>query len=339
MPMIWFTPRQSRSARAPAVAAAAAVAAMAALLLLPSRPALAQADVPAASRIRTAAPLVQKLADIPYGPDRRQRVDVYLPTVPTVPAVASPGSQGGAAPVLLMVHGGAWSMGDKAHGRVVEEKVARWVPRGWVVVSANYRLLPAADVLQQAQDVASALAFVQRSAAQWGADASRLVLMGHSAGAHLAALVSTSPVHAQQAGARPWLGTVALDSAALDVPALMQARHAAFYDGVFGADPAFWRAASPAHGLPELPPGATASSQRVPVPFLLVCSTLRSDGACRQSDAMARRLQAHGGRAEVLPQALSHGDINARLGLEGDYTRAVEAFMASLDAVMAQHLR
>lgn len=347
MPMIWFAPRQGRSARAPAVAAAAAVAAMAALLLLPSRPALAQADVPAASRIRTAAPLVQKLADIPYGPDRRQRVDVYLPTVPTVPAVASPGSQGGAAPVLLMVHGGAWSMGDKAYGRVVEEKVARWVPRGWVVVSANYRLLPAADVLQQAQDVASALAFVQRSAAQWGADASRVVLMGHSAGAHLAALVSTSSVHAQQAGAGPWLGTVALDSAALDVPALMQARHAAFYDGVFGADPAFWRAASPYHGLPDASdapgahgaPNAPRGSAPAPVPFLLVCSSLRSDGACRQSDAMARRLQAHGGRAEVLPQALSHGDINARLGLEGDYTRAVEAFMASLDAVVAQHLR
>ena len=208
--MIWFAPRQSRSARANAVAAAAAVAAMAALLVLPSRPALAQADVPAAGRIRTAAPPVQKLADVPYGPDRRQRVDVYLPTVPTV---ASPGSQGGAAPVLLMVHGGAWSMGDKAHGRVVEEKVTRWVPRGWVVVSANYRLLPAADVLQQAQDVASALAFVQRSAAQWGADASRVVLMGHSAGAHLAALVSTSPVHAQQAGARPWLGTVEIGRA------------------------------------------------------------------------------------------------------------------------------
>lgn len=318
------------------------LAAAAALLALLPLLATAQVDGSAPAPLRNAAPPAHKLADVPYGADRRQRLDVYLPNAPAAPAAPSAAGptapRSAAAPVLLMVHGGAWSMGDKAHVRVVDEKVARWVPRGWVVVSANYRLLPAADVLQQARDVASALAFVQRSATQWGADASRVVLMGHSAGAHLAALVSTSPVHAQQAGAGPWLGIVALDSAALDVPALMQARHAAFYDGVFGADPAFWRAASPAHGLPELPPGATASSQRVPVPFLLVCSSLRPDGACRQADAMARRLQAHGGRAEVLPQALSHGDINARLGLEGDYTRAVEAFLASLDPVLARHL-
>ena len=318
------------------------LAAAAALLALLPLLATAQVDGSAPAPLRNAAPPAHKLADVPYGADRRQRLDVYLPNAPAAPAAPSAAGptapRSAAAPVLLMVHGGAWSMGDKAHVRVVDEKVARWVPRGWVVVSANYRLLPAADVLQQARDVASALAFVQRSATQWGADASRVVLMGHSAGAHLAALVSTSPVHAQQAGAGPWLGIVALDSAALDVPALMQARHAAFYDGVCGADPAFWRAASPAHGLPELPPGATASSQRVPVPFLLVCSSLRPDGACRQADAMARRLQAHGGRAEVLPQALSHGDINARLGLEGDYTRAVEAFLASLDPVLARHL-
>lgn len=315
-------------------------AAAALLALLPSL-ASAQADTAIAAPLRNAAPPAHKLADVPYGADRRQRLDVYLSAAPAAAVPRSP-----AAPVLLMVHGGAWSMGDKAHGRVVEEKVARWVPRGWVVVSANYRLLPAADVLQQARDVASALAFVQRSAAQWGADASRVVLMGHSAGAHLAALVSTSPVHAQQAGAGPWLATVALDSAALNVPAMMEARHPAFYNGVFGADPAFWRAASPYHGLPDASdapgapgaPNALRGSAPMPLPFLLVCSTLRSDGSCRQSDAMARRLQAHGGRAEVLPQALSHGDINARLGLEGDYTRAVEAFLASLDPVLARHL-
>lgn len=317
--------------RGPALAPATALAMAVALALAPplaAAQALAPAAAATAERARSTAPSVKRLVDLPYGPDRRQRMDVYLSAAPA----ADP--RGAGAPVLLMVHGGAWSMGDKAHGRVVEEKVARWVPRGWVVVSANYRLLPAADVLQQAHDVARALAAVQRGAAQWGGDGSRVVLMGHSAGAHLVSLVSTAPVHAQQAGVRPWLGTVALDSAALNVPAVMQARHASFYDDVFGADPAFWRAASPYHGLPDAPRG----SSPVPVPFLLVCSSLRSDGSCRQADAMARRLQAHGGRAEVLPQALSHADINARLGLAGDYTRAVESFMASLDPALAAHL-
>lgn len=54
---------------------------------------------------------------------------------------------------------------------------------------------------------------------------------------------------------------------------------------------------------------------------------------------MARHVRSQGGRAEVLPQALSHGEINARLGLDSDYTRAVETFMGSLDAEVARHLQ
>ena len=50
-------------------------------------------------------------------------------------------------------------------------------------------------------------------------------------------------------------------------------------------------------------------------------------------------LMIWGGRAEVLPQDLDHGDINAHLGLDSDYTRAVEAFMGSLDAEVVQRLR
>ena len=68
-----------------------------------------------------------------------------------------------------MVHGGAWRMGDKAASNVVENKVARWVPRGVLFISANYRLLPEADALAQANDVARALARAQEVAARLGA--------------------------------------------------------------------------------------------------------------------------------------------------------------------------
>jgi len=71
----------------------------------------------------------------------------------------------------------------------------------------------------------------------------------------------------------------------------------------------------------------------------MVCSTQRADQPCAQAEAMARHVRSQGGRAEVLPQALSHGEINARLGLDSDYTRAVEAFMGSLDAEVARHLQ
>jgi acetyl esterase/lipase len=255
------------------------------------------------------APLdVRRLTDIPYGPDARQRMDVYLP----------PNAH--AAPVLVMVHGGAWMFGSKAAASVVDTKVAHWVrDQGFILVSVDYRFVPQVDPLQQAQDVARALATAQASAASWGGDAAKFVLMGHSAGAHLVALVSASPTIAREQGARPWLGTVVLDSAAVDTTALMQRRHLAFYDRVFGSDPAYWRTVSPAD---TLAPGTP--------PVLLVCSTQRRDGSCAQAKQFAARVASISGHAELLPQDLSHAQIDAELGLPGAYTAAVDTFIRSL---------
>jgi len=156
---------------------------------------------------------------------------------------------------------------------------------------------------------------VQRLAPSWGADPARVVLMGHSAGAHLVAMLGASPTLAQRAGARPWLGTVALDSAALDLGALMRQPHARFYDRVFGTDPTGWAAASPTELL-------TAGAP----PMLLLCSTQRVDGSCRQAQRFAARANARGVRASVSEQDLSHLEINARIGLPGPQTDAVQAF-------------
>ncbi|MDY0011373.1 MAG: alpha/beta hydrolase [Rhodocyclaceae bacterium] len=139
------------------------------------------------------------LKDQAYGPDRRQRYDVYLP------------AQAQAAPIILMVHGGAWRFGSKSRGGVVEHKVARWVAQGFILVSTDYRLLPEAAPAEQARDVARALATVRARAAGWGGDPDRVVLMGHSAGAHLVALLAASPRTSPGV-----VGTVLLDSAALD---------------------------------------------------------------------------------------------------------------------------
>lgn len=264
-------------------------------------------DTPEAASLQ--APSVRDLA---YGADPRQRMDVYLPTQPVH------------APVILMVHGGGWRLGDKGAGAVVDNKVARWVARGFVFVSVNNRLLPQADPLEQARDVAQALAVAQAKAPSWGADPARFILMGNSAGAHLVALVNASPELAAQAGAKAWLGTVALDSAAVDVSPIMQGSHFRLYDAAFGTDPAFWRAVSPVQQL-------TASAK----PMLAVCSTRRSD-SCAQADIFAEKAAQLGVRAQVLRQDLSHRDINQTLGLPGAYTVAVEAFMGSLDPSLAQ---
>lgn len=257
------------------------------------------------------------LRDVPYGSDPKQRMDVYLPA-------QAQGS--GLAPVIFMVHGGGWRTGDKRMGRVVDNKTARWLPKGFVFVSVNNRLLPEADPLDQVADVAQALAVAQGQARRWGADPLQFILMGHSAGAHLVALLAASPTLGSAAGAQPWLGTVALDSAALDIAPIMQRKHYKLYDPAFGTDPAFWKAASP---LQQLHAGAK--------PLLAVCSSRREE-SCEQAKGFAAQGARLGVRVQVLPQDLSHGDINEQLGVPGVYTEAVEGFLASLSTPVANRL-
>ncbi len=292
-------------------------------LMAQKQAAAAEAALPAA---------VQRIADVPYGTDPAQRMDVYVPTSPTGSGTGtgtnSPVASAVRAPVIFMVHGGGWRNGDKAMGRVVQEKVNRWVPKGFVLISINYRMLPDAPVAVQERDVQAALMAAQQRAGTWGADPSRFILMGHSAGAHLVALLNARAPQALREGAWPWLGTVALDGAMMNVPARMRVPHLPLYDDAFGADPAYWVAMSPFH---QWTVGAP--------PMQMVCSTQRPDAPCQQFTDMARHVRHLGGRAEVLPQDLDHGEINAQLGLDSDYTRAVETFMGSLDAEVARRLQ
>lgn len=240
-----------------------------------------------------------------YGSDKKQKLDVYLPATPKN------------APIFVMVHGGAWKIGDKRMERVVDNKVARWNPKGIIFVSVNYRLLPDADPLKQADDVASALAYVQEHAAEWGGDATKIVLMGHSAGAHLVDLLSSDPT--RYPNLKLWLGTVSLDSAAMDIPKVMNGKHYGFYDEAFGTDSAYWESASPQQRL------STSA-----LPMYLVCSTERPDKPCIQAEAFVKAAKSIGVRSEVAPQAKSHKEINEELGLDNDYTHKVEEFIRSL---------
>lgn len=247
--------------------------------------------------------------DVRYGDESLETFDVYAPV------------HAKHAPVIFMVHGGGWRIGDKAARSVVQNKVLHWVPRGIIVVSVDYPLLPGTPPLRQAQFVAKALAAAQRDAVQWGGDPRKFVLMGHSAGAHLVALVSAEPSLATSQGALPWLGTVALDSAAYDVATIMQTRHLRLYDVAFGS-PAAWAAVSPSVQL-----------RAKIAPFLAVCSSLRSD-SCQQANGFADKARGFGSRAQVLPEAMRHGAIDAALGQPSAYTFAVDRFLASLDPAL-----
>lgn len=244
--------------------------------------------------------------NVAYGGDKAQTFDVYRPKAAKD------------APIVVMAHGGGWRIGDKAMSRVVDNKV-RWLcGQGVIFVSINYRMLPQTGVAEQAADVARAIAAVQAKARSWGGDPSKVVLMGHSAGAHLVALLAADPGLASRYGAKPWRGVVSLDSAAMDVPAIMSAKHFGLYDEAFGKDPAVWQALSPLHQM-----------KAAPAPLLLVCSSRRAD-SCPQAKALADKAVGLGGKATVLPQDLSHGEINAKLGEAGAYTDAVQRFIASV---------
>jgi acetyl esterase/lipase len=262
---------------------------------------------------------VRLMRDIAYGADPAQRFDVYVP-------FNTDGKPVKGAPVIFMVHGGGWRIGDKSMRSVVENKVRRWTGRGFIVVSTNYRMLPKAAPIDQAQDVVRAIAAAQSMASGWGGDRAKFILMGHSAGAHLVALIATSRSLSASAGLTPWLGTVALDSAALDITQIMEEPHLRLYDNAFGRDPSYWRAASPYHAL-----------ARGAAPILAVCST-RREMSCEQADRFAAKAKEVGNVVTVLRQPKSHREINDRLGSDQAYTMEVEQFLRTLDPAVSAHL-
>ncbi len=115
--------------------------------------------------------------DIPYATaHERQVLDVYAPD----------GAKN--LPVVFWIHGGGWQAGDKS---MVAVKPKAFMEAGFVFVSINYRLLPTVDMGALTSDVATALGWVHKNIATYGGDPTRLLVMGHSAGGQLAALMCT----------------------------------------------------------------------------------------------------------------------------------------------------
>jgi acetyl esterase/lipase len=104
------------------------------------------------------------------------------------------------APVVVFVHGGSWQSGSKDDYARVGKALAQ---SGFVAVLPNYGLMPDTRFPAFVDDVARAVAQVKTRAAEWGGDTARVVLMGHSAGAQLAALVSYDPRYLAKQGITP----------------------------------------------------------------------------------------------------------------------------------------
>lgn len=137
-----------------------------------------------------------KTLDIAYGSDVRQRLDIYAPARPAADA-----------PVIVFFYGGTWSSGDKHEYRYI---AASLTARGIVTAIPDYRLYPGVKFPLFLEDAAAAVAWVQRHAADHGGNARNIVLMGHSAGAHIAAMLALDERYLQAAQAQPVQGMIGL---------------------------------------------------------------------------------------------------------------------------------
>lgn len=233
------------------------------------------------------------------------------------------------APLVLFVHGGGWKRGDKTM-MAGSAKLSHWQKAGYAVASANYRLVPDATVEAQASDIAAVTAYFRKNAAKLGIDAGRIVLIGHSAGAHLVSFVGTDPTWFAGAGLKMTdiAGVVALDGAGYNVPDQMDENARLMgdtYKQAFGTELARQQALSP-----------TLHAAWPNAPAFLILHVQRAD-AQRQSAELNAGLVAAGTDSTLIGikgrGLKGHGEINKKLG-ESDYpaTALVDAFLTKVFA-------
>ncbi|HZL91874.1 MAG TPA: alpha/beta hydrolase, partial [Pirellulaceae bacterium] len=148
--------------------------------------------------------------DIRYATEHeRQVLDVYAPR------------EAKNLPVVFWIHGGGWQTGDKSS---VQLKPQAFVDKGFVFVSTNYRLLPDVEMATIFRDIARSIHWVHDHIAEHGGDPNRLLVMGHSAGAQLAALISIDDRYLKAEGLSLSIikGCVPVDGDTFDVPAIIE---------------------------------------------------------------------------------------------------------------------
>ena len=162
--------------------------------------------------------------------DKKDRLDVYVP-----PSAVN-------APVIVSIHGGGLRQGDKSGHAFVGE---RFASAGNVTVVINHRLSPGVTHPAHIEDVAAAVAWVKRNIAKHGGDPNKLFVIGHSAGAYLAALLVLDPKYLSVHGLTPKdiRGVVPVSGFFyVDRPGVAPDRP----KDTWGIDAKVWKAASPA---------------------------------------------------------------------------------------------
>ena len=264
-------------------------------------------------------------SNIPYADPahERQVLDIYAPE----------GAKN--LPVVFWIHGGGWQAGDKTDVQIKPRVLAE---RGFVFVSTNYRLLPEVEMDVLIRDVAKSLGWVHKHIAGHGGDPARIFVMGHSAGAQLAALLCTDDRYLKAEGV-PFdalKGCVPVDGDTYDLPAMImtaEVRQAVHrlplpvpgHRGKFGNDPKKHIDFSAVTHV--------AKGKGIP-PFLILHVAGHPD-----TTAQARRLAAVLQEAGIPTRLFgaketTHNKLNADLGLPDD--PATEELFRFLDGLVAK---
>lgn len=214
-----------------------------------------------------------------YGPDPRQRLDVYAPAAP------------GPHPVVVFFYGGGWAAGSRDDYGFVGEALAG---KGIVAIVADYRLVPQVRFPAFVEDGAAAVRWAAVNAAAHGGNPDRIAVMGHSAGSYIAAMLALDP---RFGVADRVNGLVGLSGAFEADPAVRPSMRAAFA----GTD-----------DLRTIRPGNFASAAAPPA--LLLAGAADTVTAPATSVALARTLTAAGAQAEALVYpGIGHKDLVASL--------------------------
>ncbi|MFN8553528.1 MAG: alpha/beta hydrolase [Candidatus Obscuribacterales bacterium] len=235
-----------------------------------------------------------------YAPARKSfnQLDVFSPRT------------GSSHPVIIFFHGGKFSSGDKSSS--VFNKPLAFTRRGFIFVSVDYRLSPAVKYPVHAQDVAESVAWIHKNIKRYGGDPDCLFLMGHSAGAALAALISTDARFLAQYGLEPSClkGTILLDGGSYNFAATARSsKHHDLLNSVFGRDSQVWWQASPIRYVRR--------GNFMP-PFLILYIPNRAD-ATAQALAFNGALKKSGTPSKaVAVQGKTHASLNEDLGLACD---------------------
>ena len=215
-------------------------------------------------------------------------------------------------PVILWIHGGAWKFGSKTHS--IGNKAKIFTHEGYVLVAMNYRFHPKVAWQEQASDVAAAAQWIQKNIQTYGGDPKQMILMGHSAGAHLAALTGANPSYLKTAGV-PYShirAAVLLDGAGYDLPSIMQSSHGQhlnLFQEIFGNDPKQLKAASPTHQFDE----------KRPAPDYLIIPISSRAITIQQSNNLAKAIKKSGNHAEVyVARNRTHMTLNQKIGNPSD---------------------